>query len=281
MIELTKNKKIRSIIAHLVVIAVVFIFLSPFFYLISTALKDGTQVIRQPRAFFPTPLHFENFREVIQKYPIGIYFYNTFVVVIFSIIGNVIVSSLTGYALSRLEFKGRELLFNLTLSCMFIPLFLIIIPRFLIFSKIGAIGTLLPLILPSAFGSPFSIFLMRQFLRGIPMSLSDAARIDGCSEFRIYLQIIMPLATPALATIVIFTTQWRWNEFIEPLIYLQSEKLYTITMGLYAVIGMSSEEINTHLVMAFVILAVLPLLIIFSIAQKAFVQGIASTGIKS
>lgn len=281
MSKLSGNKGFRSLMAHLVVITVVFIFLSPFFYLISTALKDGTQIIRQPRAFFPNPLHFENFIEVFQKYPIGVYFYNTFVVVFFSIIGNVIVSSLTGYALSRLEFKGRELLFNLTLSCMFIPLFLIIIPRFLIFSKIGAIGTLLPLILPSAFGSPFSIFLMRQFLRGIPMSLSDAARIDGCSEFRIYLQIIMPLAKPALATIVIFTTQWRWNEFIEPLIYLQSEKLYTITMGLYTVIGMSSEEINTHLVMAFVILAVFPLLLIFSVAQKAFVQGVAATGIKS
>jgi len=113
------------------------------------------------------------------------------------------------------------------------------------------------------------------------MSLSEASRIDGCSEFRIYWQIIMPLAGPAVATIIIFTTQWRWNEFIEPLIYLQSEKLYTITMGLYTVIGMSAEEINTHLVMTFVILAVLPILIIFVAAQKWFVEGISSSGIKS
>ena len=113
------------------------------------------------------------------------------------------------------------------------------------------------------------------------MSLSDAARIDGCSEFRIYAQIIMPLAKPAIATIIIFTTQWRWNEFIEPLIYLQNQKLYTITMGLYTVIGMSSEEINTHLVMTFVIITVLPILLIFAVAQKWFVKGVTTTGLKS
>lgn len=262
-------------------ILVCLVFVSPFVYLVSTALKSELQVITQPRILFPLPLHFENFFKVLTRYPIGKYLWNTFVVVIFSIIGNIIVSTMTGYALSRMEFKGRELLFNLTLACMFMPLFLIIIPRFLVFKNLGMIGTLLPLILPSAFGSPFCIFLMRQFLRGIPMSLSEAARIDGCSEFRIYSRIIMPLAGPAIATIVIFTTQWRWNEFIEPLIYLQSEKLYTITMGLYSVIGMAAEEINTHLVMAFVILAVMPILIIFVIAQRWFVEGISSSGIKN
>ena len=275
------NKTIQITAKYTVMIIVCFIFFSPFIYLLSTALKNEVQIITMPRVLFPFPLHFENFTKVITQYPIGKYLWNTLIVVFFSILGNIFVSTLTGYALSRIEFKGRELLFNLTLACMFMPLFLIIIPRFLIFKILGMIGTLMPLILPSAFGSPFCIFLMRQFLRGIPMSLSEAARIDGCSEFRIYSQIIMPLAGPAIATIIIFTTQWRWNEFIEPLIYLQSEKLYTITMGLYTVIGMAAEEINTHLVMAFVILAVMPILIIFVIAQKWFVEGISSSGIKS
>ena len=275
------NNSIHKKGQYIVMFLVCFIFFSPFIYLLSTALKDQMQIITMPRALFPFPLHFENFVNVMTHYSIGKYLRNTFTVVIFSIIGNIFVSTLTGYALSRMEFKGREFLFNLTLACMFMPLFLIIIPRFLIFKNLGMIGTLMPLILPSAFGSPFCIFLMRQFLRGIPMSLSEASRIDGCSEFRIYWQIIMPLAGPAVATIIIFTTQWRWNEFIEPLIYLQSEKLYTITMGLYTVIGMSAEEINTHLVMTFVILAVLPILIIFVAAQKWFVEGISSSGIKS
>ncbi len=268
-------------IKYTVMILVSLVFFSPFIYLISTALKDQNQIITMPRTLFPFPLHFENFGTVLTRYSIGTYLANTLKVVFFSILGNVFVSTLTGYALSRMEFKGRELIFNLTLACMFMPLFLIIIPRFLIFKNLGMIGSLMPLILPSAFGSPFCIFLMRQFLRGIPMSLSEAARIDGCSEFRIYRQIIMPLSGPALATIVIFTTQWRWNEFIEPLIYLQNEKLYTITMGLYTVIGMAAEEINTHLVMSFVILTVLPILLIFVIAQKWFVEGISSSGIKN
>ena len=169
----------------------------------------------------------------------------------------------------------------LTLSCMFMPLFLIIIPRFIVFRNLGMIGTLLPLIVPSALGSPFCIFLVRQYLRGIPMDLNEAARIDGCGELGIYARIIMPLCRPALATIVIFTTQWRWNDFIEPLIYLPNEKLFTITMGLYTVLGQSAEDITIHLVMAFLILSILPIVAIFVAAQKQFVEGVSHTGLKS
>ncbi|NOY07485.1 MAG: carbohydrate ABC transporter permease [Spirochaetes bacterium] len=267
-------------ITYAVVILVSLLFFSPFVYLLSTALKDEVQLLMQPRVFFPLPMHFENFVKVFQQYDIVRYFSNTITVAIFSILGNLIVSTLAGYALSRIEYRGREVIFILTLSCMFIPLFLIIIPRFLIFKKLGMIGTLLPLIIPSAFGSPFSIFLMRQFLRGIPMDLSEAARIDGCSEFGIYGRIIMPLCKPVIATIIIFTAQWRWNDFIEPLIYLQNEKLYTITMGLYTVLGLSAEDITTNLVMTFVILSILPIIIIFVFAQKLFIEGVAHTGLK-
>lgn len=269
------------LITYAVVLIICLIFFSPFVYLFSTALKDEVQLLRQPREFFPMPMHFENFVKVFQQYDVEKYFSNTITVVIFSILGNLIVSTLAGYALSRIEYRGREVIFILTLSCMFMPLFLIIIPRFLIFKQLGMIGTLLPLIIPSAFGSPFCIFLIRQFLRGIPMDLSEAARIDGCSEFGIYGRIIMPLCKPALAAIIIFTTQWRWNDFIEPLIYLQSEKLYTITMGLYTILGQSAEDITIHLVMTFLILSILPIIIIFVIAQKQFVEGVAHTGLKA
>jgi multiple sugar transport system permease protein len=275
------NKFFKIFLKYAVVLLVCAVFFSPFIYLISTALKDANQLINYPRAFFKAPLHFENFITIFFSYDIGKYFTNTLIVVVFAIIGNLIVSSLTGYAFARLKFRGRELLFNLTLACMFMPLFLIIIPRFIIFQKTGMIGTLLPLILPSAFGSPFCIFLMRQFLRGIPDTLSEAAKIDGCNEFLIYLRIIMPLTGPALVTIIIFTTQWRWNEFIEPLIYLQSEKLYTVTLGLYKVIGSATEEVNTHLVMTFVLISVIPILLIFLSAQRWFVEGISSSGIKA
>ena len=263
-----------------VTVLVCLVFLSPFAYLFSTALKDVQQLLTQPRRLFPLPLHPENFLTVLQQFPVQRYFLNTVLVVVGSVIGNLIVSTLAGYALSRLTFRGREYLFTITLACMFMPLFLIIIPRFLIFNRMGVIGTLWPLIIPSAMGSPFCIFLIRQYLRSIPMELSEAAKVDGCSEFRIYSRIIMPLAKPVMATVVIFTTQWRWNDFIEPLIYLPSQKLYTITMGLYTVLGQSAEEINIHLVMAFLIIAILPIILVFLVAQRQFVEGTTSTGLK-
>jgi ABC-type glycerol-3-phosphate transport system permease component len=271
-IQLTRN--------HVVIGVVAVIFISPFIFLVSTALKSQTQMLLQPRALFPLPLHFENFLTILESYPVGRYFANTLTVVLFAIIGNVIVSTLAGYALSRIRFKGREFIFVLTLSCMFMPLFLLIIPRFVIFNHLGMIGTLLPLILPSAFGSPFCIFLVRQYLRGVPMDLSEAAYIDGCSEFRIYAQIMLPLMKPIIATVVIFTMQWRWNDFVEPLIYLTSEKLYTITMGIYQILGTGAEEVSTHLVMGFIILGIAPIVVVFVLAQRHFTQGISHTGLK-
>ncbi len=265
---------------YVIIIMVCLMFFMPFVYLISTALKDVGQLLNQPRTFFPRPLHFENFVHVFQAYDIVKYFTNTIIVVIFCIAGNIVVSTLAGYALSRMYFRGREVLFMLTLSCMFMPLFLLIIPRFLIFKKLGMLNSLLPLIIPGALGSPFCIFLTRQFMRGIPMDLSDAARIDGCSEFGIYRRIILPLCKPIIITIVIFTTQWRWNDFIEPLIYLQNERHYTVTMGLYTILGQSAEEINIHNVMAFLILSIQPILVIFMAAQRYFVEGVSHTGLK-
>jgi multiple sugar transport system permease protein len=267
-------------LAYAVVVLVCLAFVAPFVYLLSTSLKNEAQLLSQPRAFFPLPLHPVNFVTVFVKFNVVRYFANTILVVVGSVVGNVIVSTLAGYALARMKYRGRELVFMLTLSCMFMPLFLIIIPRFIVFKELGMIGTLLPLIVPSALGSPFCIFLMRQYLRGIPMDLNEAARIDGCGELGIYSRIIMPLCRPAVATIVIFTTQWRWNEFIEPLIYLPNEKLYTITMGLYTVLGQSAEDITIHLVMAFLILSIIPILAVFAAAQKQFVEGVSHTGLK-
>jgi multiple sugar transport system permease protein len=277
----TTTKASRAaLVSHLLIIAVGLMFVLPFVYLLSTALKDVGQLLNQPRAFFPLPLHPENFVHVFQEYDILKYFRNTFIVVACCIAGNVMVSTLAGYTLSRMYFRGRETLFILTLSCMFMPLFLLIIPRFLIFQKLGVLNSLLPLIIPGALGSPFCIFLTRQFMRGIPMDLSDAARIDGCNEWNIYWRIIMPLATPLIITIIIFTIQWRWNDFIEPLIYLQNEKHYTVTMGLYTILGQSAEEINIHYVMTFLILSILPIMLIFMAAQRYFVEGVAHTGLK-
>lgn len=278
--NIMEKQTLATVGKYAAITVVCLVFFMPFVYLVSTALKDVSQLLNQPRAFFPMPFHFENFVYVFQKYDIAKYFMNTFIVVICCIGGNIIVSTLAGYALSRIYFRGREVLFMFTLSCMFMPLFLLIIPRFLIFQKLGMLNSLLPLIIPGALGSPFCIFLARQFMRGIPMDLSDAARIDGCNEFDIYWRVIMPLCTPIIITIIIFTTQWRWNDFIEPLIYLQNEKHYTVTMGLYTILGQSGEEISVHYVMTFLILSILPILAIFMVAQRYFVEGVTHSGLK-
>jgi len=277
---LSTGEMTQSVLKYALVILICAAFVAPFFYAISTSLKSQVQMMQQPRAFFPAPLHFENYLEVFNRYAVVRYFRNTLIVVGAVLLFNLLVSSFAGYALSRIQWKGREFLFLVTVSTMFMPLFLLLLPRFLIFKELGMLGTLLPLIIAPALGSPTSIFLMRQYYRSIPMDLSEAAMIDGCSEFGIYWRIILPLTKPALATIAIFTVRWRWNDFIQPLIYLQSEKLYTVTMGLYTIMGTSAEEINIHHVMAFVVMSIAPMILIFLVAQRHFVEGSTHTGLK-
>lgn len=274
------NSQNQYLMHYLALILVAIIFFMPFIFAISTALKNAQQVISQPRAFFPVPLHPENFIKVIDTYPVPLYFRNTIIVVALSIMGNLITSSLAGYAFSRMKWKFRDFFFNVTVATMFMPIFLLILPRFLIFRSIGLLGSLAPLFIPIMLGSPTSIFLFRQFLKAIPMDLSESAWIDGCTESRIYWNIILPLTKPAIATVTIFTIQWQWNNFVGPLIYLQSEKLYTVTMGLYQVLGTGGEEIQTHLVMAYLLLSVAPIILIFIFAQRYFVEGNAHSGIK-
>jgi multiple sugar transport system permease protein len=266
---------------YAVVGLVCLVFFLPFIFMLSNSLKSAGQIMLRPRDLFALPLHPENFLTIFARFNLPLYFLNTFVVVAGCIAGTVLSSTMAGYALARLNFRGREFVFMLTLSCMFMPLFLLIIPRFVIFKNAGILNTLLPLIVPSMFGSPFCIFLVRQFLRSIPMELSEAAVIDGCREWRIYRSIIMPLMAPIVATIIIFVTQWRWNEFIEPLIYTQSEKLFTITMGLYLVMGLGGEEVSLHLVMSFLIVSVLPIVAVFLAAQRYFIEGVSHTGLKA
>lgn len=254
-------------------------FFAPFVWQLSTSLKNPAQLLAKPRAFFPLPLHFENYLIIFRMFSVLRFLRNTAIVVAACVLLNLAVSSLAGYALARLRFRGRATVFLLTISCMFMPTFLTIIPRFILFIRLGVIETLLPLIIPSL-GSPFCIFLLRQFFRMIPEELSQAARLDGCGEFLIYSRIILPLSRSAMVTVIIFTVQWRWNEFLEPLIYLRNEKLYTITLGLYQVMGMGAEETTTHLVMATLGVSLAPIILLFILAQRYFVEGMTHTGLK-
>ncbi len=220
-----------------------------------------------------------NYTRVLDEIPFWRYVSTSIFLVIMNIILAVLVSSLVAYAFARLNWPGRELAFMVMLATMMIPGQVTMIPHFLIWKSLGVYNTLTPLWLGSAFGSAFFIFLMRQTMKGIPRDLEDAARIDGCGFLRIYWNIILPLVKPSLAAIAIFTFMGTWNDFMGPLIYLSDQRLYSLAFGLYAYF-IQLNQASFNLTMAAALLMTLPVIIIFFFAQKYFIQGIASTGMK-
>jgi len=220
-----------------------------------------------------------NYRDVLRRVPLVLYIKNSLILVILSVIGQVIGSSLVAFSFARLKWPGREFCFLLVLSTLMIPPQVTMIPVFLIFKNIGWYNTLRPLWVPSFFGGAFFIFLLRQFMRSIPVDLEDSAKIDGCSFLGIYARIILPLVKPALATIGIFTFMGTWNDFMGPLIYLSDQELYPLSLGLFALKVIQVG--NYGLMMAASVLMTLPIIVLFFLAQRQFIQGITLTGMKT
>jgi multiple sugar transport system permease protein len=219
-----------------------------------------------------------NYRGVLVRVPLFMYVSNSLFLVVLNITGQVIGSSLVAFAFSRLQWPGREVCFLAVLATLMIPPQVTMIPVFLIIKHLGWYNTLLPLWVPSFFGSAFFIFLLRQFMRGIPVDLEDSARIDGCGYFGIYWRVVLPLIKPALATIGIFTFMGVWNDFMGPLVYLSDQELYPLSLGLFALQTFSGG--NFGLMMAASTLMTLPIILLFFVAQRQFIQGITLTGIK-
>jgi multiple sugar transport system permease protein len=184
------------------------------------------------------------------------------------------------YGFARLRFPGREFLFFLLISTIIIPWMVRLVPLYLIFNKLGWTDTFLPLIVPAFFSTPFDVFLLRQFFRSIPDDISDAAHIDGASELRILVSIVLPLSKPVLAAVTIFTFQHVWDDFVYPLVFLQDQQLKTVALGLYDFISIDPFATPWHLLMAASVLIVLPVLLIFAVFQRYFIQGITLTGVK-
>lgn len=205
------------------------------------------------------------------------YLANTLLLAVLGVTGTVLSSALVAYGLSRIRWKGREALFTLTLSTMMIPFPVLMIPLYAVFRELGWIGTLLPLWVPAFFGSAFNIFLLRQFFLTIPGELSDAARIDGCSEFGIFWRVILPLARPALAVVALFQFLFVWNDFLGPLIFLTEPGTFTMALGLQQYQSQHGGS-EWQLLMAATLLLVLPVVALFFFAQRSFIQGIATTG---
>jgi ABC-type glycerol-3-phosphate transport system permease component len=250
----------------------------PLLWMLSTALKDMGSVFIFPPQWIPDPIVWENFGEAMTFFPFGLYYLNTCKITFTCIVGQLLTGSLVAYGFARFKVPGRDLLFMIVLSPMFLPFQVTLIPLYLLYNKLGWQDTYLPLTVPFFFGgSPFYIFLLRQFFRTIPNELDEAALIDGCSRLGILYRIILPLSKPALATVAIFSFMAHWNAFLMPLIYIDSQDKLTVALGLSRFTGMFGETL-WNLLMAASLVAVLPCILVFLFAQKYFVQGIVTTG---
>jgi multiple sugar transport system permease protein len=269
---------VRHILTHVVLLPAACVFLLPFLWMVSTSLKTDAQLYAYPPIWIPNPLKWANYSETVVYIPFFLYLKNTLIIAVSSTIGAVVSCSLVAYSLSRINWPGRQWLLILTVATLMLPFQVTLVPLFIVFKRLGWVGDFRPLILPAFFGNAYYIFLLRQFFMTIPMELSDAARIDGAGERRIFWSIILPLVKPALATIVIFEFIRQWRDFLYPVIYLSDQNLYTLSLGLQQYSSEHGREWG--LLMAASVLITMPIILLFFFTQKTFVQGITLTGIK-
>ncbi|WP_408011371.1 carbohydrate ABC transporter permease [Pseudalkalibacillus sp. A8] len=270
--------KLQKGFSHVGLIIASVFFIVPFIWMVSTSLKPLTQVLSYPPEWIPKPFQWSNYLNAMDYIPFFTYLDNTVVITLLSTFGVVLSCPLVAYSFAKLEWKGRNVLFFITIAVMMIPGQVTMIPLFLIFNKFGWVGTNLPLIVPSFFGVPFYIFLLRQFFLGLPDTLRDAAKIDGASEFRIYWQIMLPLAKPAVLAVGLFQFMASWTDFIGPLLYLTDETQYTLSLGLQQFQTQMGTEWG--LMMAVSTMMTVPIIILFFFLQKTFIKGIKFSGIK-
>ncbi|GAB4566983.1 MAG: carbohydrate ABC transporter permease [Anaerolineae bacterium] len=265
----------RALIYAVLITGAVLIFV-PFAWTISTSLKTEKQTLEYPPSWIPNPVMWSNYYHALTVRPFALYYRNTFIIAVLSVFGQVLSSAVVAYGFARFRFPGRSLLFAIVLSTLMIPFHLLIIPRFILFKLLGWLDTFLPLIVPNFFGSAFSIFLLRQYFQTIPMDLDEAAKMDGASSLQIFARIILPLAKPGLGAVAVFEFVSAWEDFMGPLIYLSSERNYTVSLGLAAF--RSEYFTQWNLFMAAAAVAMIVPLIVFFVAQKYFIGGVALTG---
>lgn len=266
------------IVAHLVLIAGGIMFIFPFLWLVSTSLKPDAELFGFPPTLIPSYFNWRNYTRMIDYLPFGLFLKNTLYVTVMNVVGTLISSSMVAYGFARLRFPGRDLLFGILLATMMLPSQVTMIPVYLIFRNLDWVDTLKPLYVRSWFGIPFQIFLLRQFMMTIPAELEDAAKLDGCGYAGIFVRIMLPLIKPALATCAVMRAMNSWNDFVDPLIYINSVDKMTLSLGLKLFQSVSGTEWG--MMMAASTLMVLPIVVLFFFAQQFFIQGITVTGMK-
>ena len=275
-----KDKGRRNrLIKHVLLIVFGFIMLYPLLWMLVSSLRPNDEIFRLTGLFLT---HFEVSNYVdgwnALRSPFGHYMINSMIVVLGSIVGNLVSCSLAAYAFARLRFRKRSVLFAIMLMTIMLPIHVVIVPQYIIFSELGWVNTFVPLILPKLLATDaFFVFLMIQFIRGLPRELDEAARIDGCGHFKIFSKIILPLMLPALATTTIFTFIWTWNDFFSQLIYLTDPEMYTVPVALRSFVD-STATSSWGSLFAMSIVSLLPIFLVFLFGQKYLVKGIATTG---
>ncbi len=254
-------------------------FILPWVWMISTSLKNPEELAVYPPIWIPDPIRWDNYIQAFQQASLGQYIINTMLIALPSVLGAVVSNALVAYGFARVRWPGRDFVFGIVLATLILPGFVTFIPLYLVFRNLNWINSFLPLVVPNFLGNPFFIFLLRQFFMTLPEELSDAARVDGASELRIFAQIILPLAKPALAVVALFQFIGSWNDYFGPLIYLSDKSLYTISLGI-ANMQSSYGFMNFAWIMAATCMSVLPIIILFFFAQRTFIEGIALTGLK-
>jgi len=277
-----KRRSLRSVVdrftAHLVLTVLSLMFGLPFLWLFTTSLKANRQIFAWPPVWIPDPLIWRNYTDTFTFAPLHLYALNSLIIAAAHVFGATIISSLAAYAFARLRAPGKNVIFMVVISTMMIPSVVTLVPLFILFARLGWVDTFLPLTIPVMLGTPFYIFLLRQFFMTLPEEMIEAAVVDGASQWRIWWRIAMPNAMPALATAAVFSFIGAWNDFVSPLVFLSSRSKYTLALGLQ--VFLTEHNAEWGLLMAASTMTVVPIIVLFFFAQKQFIQGIALTGIK-
>lgn len=281
-LALKVRRIVGQVVLYILVAGMATAFLFPWVWLISTSLKPPEQIIEFPPRLMPERFEWVNYVYAVTSINYGRYLRNTLVICGLVLIGRVFSCTVVAYGLTHVNWPGKNVLFMIVLATMMLPGQVTMIPVYIIYTKLDWINTILPLTVPAFFGDAFFIFLLRQFFATIPEALTDAARLDGCSHLGIYWRIVMPLARPALATVIAFTFIWTYTDFQSPLIYLKNQEMWTLSLGLRGFMQRYGAGGATALgaLMGAAVLYTLPMIVLFFVAQRTFIQGIVTTGLK-
>ncbi len=275
----TKRKPALTVLYYSIATVIAVVMLLPFFWVLSGSMKTQAEFLSNPGAWLPEQVQIDNFVKLFGEKNFASYMKNSILVGVLTVLANLLFCSMAGYALAKLRFRGKKVVFILVMLAMMVPNVALFVPQFMVLVRLGLVSTLLGIAIPLLV-QPLCVFIMRQFAYSVPTGLIEAARLDGASEFKIFYRIFLPLSGPALATVAILSFLASWNNFLWPLVVAQSQKVYTAPVGL-SIASQAANTVEYGVLLAGALVVLLPILILFLFLQRYFIQGVAATGIKA